>query len=133
VELELADQLIAAARAAAEGQELSIAAAVVDESGALRAFTRMDGAGVLAVDISIGKAYTAAAFRRPSADVAASLDGRSDFIARLQVPAHGQLTLAAGGVPVFVDGKCIGAVGVSGATGEQDAAAATTAIAKVVG
>ncbi len=129
MDLERADRLVSAGIGAAIARGVTISVAVVDVGGDLVAFRRMDGAGFLSCDIAVGKAFTAAAFRRPSADMAALLDGRSDFVARLQSAAGGRLTLAMGGLPVVVDGTFVGGLGVSGGTGEEDVDIAVAALA----
>ncbi len=105
-----------------------MAIAVVDAGGHLVSFARMDGAGFLAVDVVIGKAYTAAAFGRSSAEMAAALEARPAFASQLMALSHSRVTPVMGGLPVFVDGHLIGGIGVGGGSGEQDAEVAAVAL-----
>ncbi|MDE1148171.1 MAG: heme-binding protein [Azospirillaceae bacterium] len=104
------------------GRALAIVVAVVDPAGQLLAFTRMDGAPPVAVDVAIGKARTAAAIAAPSAKFEAMIN--QGATAMLSVPG---LVPLQGGVPVFHNGRVAGAVGVSGASGVDDAALAHAA------
>ena len=87
----------------------NVAVAVVDTHGALVYFERMDNTQIASLDIAIGKAKAAATYRRPTR-------------AFMDVINKGEPGLFAspGGVPIMVDGKVTGAVGVSGVTGDQD-------------
>jgi uncharacterized protein GlcG (DUF336 family) len=108
--------------------------AVVDESGVLKAFRRMDGAALLSVDIAINKAYTAVSFGIPT-------HGWHDFIKDDAPLLHGivhtpRLVVFGGGYPVNIGGQIAGAIGVSGGHYEQDmkvAEAALAALAKAAG
>jgi uncharacterized protein GlcG (DUF336 family) len=108
--------------------------AVVDESGVLKAFRRMDGAALLSVDIAINKAYTAASFGIPT-------HGWHDFIKDDAPLLHGivhtpRLVVFGGGYPVTLGGQVAGGIGVSGGHYEQDmrvAEAALAALAKAAG
>lgn len=107
--------------------------AVVDDGGNLLAFSRMDGARPGSAATAITKAVTAATFRQPTGTLPAGGD-RPDPILNLsmQVAAlqgGGKFTVLSGGVPIVVDGQVVGAVGVGGATGEQDAEVARAAVA----
>lgn len=120
-----ASALVTAGIELAAGCGHSMAVAVVDAGGHLIAFRRMDGAPFVCVDVAIGKARTAAAIGAPSAAFEDMINGGA--VAMLSAPG---LVPLQGGVPVLQDGKVVGAVGVSGGSGEEDAAVATaTAIA----
>jgi glc operon protein GlcG len=122
-----ADVMLAAARAKAESQGWKVSIAVVDESGALLALTRLDGAALNSPDYAIRKARSAALFRRPTT-------GFQNAVR--QMPELLKLPDAApwpGGVPVLVQGECVGAVGVSGAMPEEDDAIAVAGVAAVKG
>jgi uncharacterized protein GlcG (DUF336 family) len=121
--------LIDTARAETERRGMRAAFAVVDAGGHVVALERMDGVEWVAVDVAIGKAYTAAAFGKPSATLA-------DRSAELPLFAHAITTLTGGrfvpqkgGVPVIVDGVCDGAIGASGPSGEDDVAVVNAALA----
>ena len=98
--------------------------AIVDANGDLLAFRRLDGASLASVDISQGKARTAARARRPTKALEdAVAAGRTGL-----VTAPG-LVLMQGGLPITVNGVTIGAVGVSGAASDQDEQVAAAGIA----
>lgn len=118
--LESADMraMLDAALDAAAQAGLSVSVAVVDDGGYLLGAQRDDGAGMLTADVAIRKARTAALLRAPSSRLADRV---------VSDPALLRLTEylpMAGGVPVIVDGQCVGAVGVSGAAADQDHAIA---------
>jgi glc operon protein GlcG len=95
--------------------------AVVDPAGNLVYFEKMDSAPTSSVDIAIGKAWTAATFKRPSKLYFDLMEAGHSFFGTL----HPRLTASAGGVPIMVDGKIVGAIGVSGgASGLMDLGAA---------
>jgi len=99
-----------AALARERGARVSIA--VVDDGGALVWFSRLDGARAYSVDLAIRKARTAAALALPTKVL--------EELAR-ERPMQGVDMLAvSGGAPILIDGMCAGAVGVSGAKGEED-------------
>jgi len=116
---ESARQIIAAAEAKAAEISTPMSIAVVDDSGSLKAFSRMDGAALLAVQIAQDKAYTAVSFGMPT-------DQWYDFIKDDPPLAAGipgavdRLIIFGGGYPINVDGQVVGAVGVSGGHYTQD-------------
>ena len=129
--LSLARSLIAAAYAEAERRSLRLAIAVVDAGGHLVALERMDGVEWIAADVAIGKAYTAAAFRTASED----LTERSAVVPLLaqsmMTMTGGRFVPQKGGLPVVVGGVCIGAVGASGASGDDDVAVLEVAVGDI--
>ncbi len=129
IKLEDALELVGRARREAEKIGAAMSFAVVDGGGHLVALARMDGAPFLTTEIATGKAYTAAAFKRPSADVAERFEGRVQFSASISVVSHGRFTPGIGAVPIVVDDEVVGAIGASGGTGEQDAAVVEAALA----
>jgi glc operon protein GlcG len=124
--LEAARKAAAAGEAEARRQGWEMSIAVVDPSGTLLHFIRMDGAPASSVDLSLGKARTSARFRRPSKALA---DGVAEGRVGL-VGAEGMLMME-GAVPVVVNGEVVAAIGVSGATGAQDAQVAAAGAATV--
>jgi glc operon protein GlcG len=116
--LAAAKKAMAAAEAEASKNSWPVAIVVVDSAGQLVLFQRQDNTQIGSIDIAIGKAKTANDFRRPTkvleAAVAAGGAGLRLLAARNMLPLEG-------GVPIIADGKVIGAVGVSGATSQQDA------------
>lgn len=114
------------AAAGAQGREhgWKLSVAVTDAGGHLLGFLRQDGASPLSAQIALAKARTAAMSRRETRFFEELLaSGRTGF---LSVP---DMSLLEGGVPVLVDGECVGGVGVSGATSQQDAQAAHAGVA----
>ncbi|MDB5389750.1 MAG: hypothetical protein JWM11_5396 [Planctomycetaceae bacterium] len=116
-------------KAAQMGWKMNIA--VVDDGGHLLAFARMDGARPASVSTALTKAVTAATFRQETAPLPPK--GEPDVLLNLSLQnaaqaSGGKLTTLKGGVPVIVDGQVIGAAGVGGGTGEQDAEVAKAGI-----
>jgi glc operon protein GlcG len=93
----------------------NVAVAVVDTHGSLVYFERMDDTQYASMDIAIGKARAAATYRRPTRAFADVINKGGPATATLP-----GVMASPGGVPVFVDGRIVGAVGVSGVTGDQD-------------
>lgn len=92
---------------------------VVDEGGNMTAMHRMDNSLLASIAISYSKAYTALALRSTTEEAAGGiLPGQPLY--GLQETHPGRFCLFGGGVPIFSNGRCIGAVGVSGGTVEQD-------------
>ena len=123
VPLDDARRIIAAAETKASeiGQPMNIA--VADEGGNLIAHVRMDGAWLGSIDISIKKAYTSRAFDIATKDLATHSQSGGQFFG-IHASNDGRIMIFAGGVPLKQDGKVVGAVGVSGGSGEQDHAVA---------
>jgi len=115
----------AAAAAIAEGKKngWTVAAAVVDTGGALVYFERIDGTQNASSDIAIAKARTAATYKRPTKLLEDAVAGGRPGL--LSLPGA---VLLEGGIPLIVDGKIIGAVGVSGATSPQDGVCAQAGV-----
>ena len=124
--LAAARKIVAAAEAEANARGVGVVIAVVDSSGTIIELTRRDTAQVASVNVGIGKARTAAIYRRPSRDFEEQI--KSGRIAAL---ALADATPLQGGVPVLVDGKVVGAVGVSGDTPQVDEAIAIAGAAAV--
>ena len=125
---EKAHRVIAAGEAKAKeiGQPMNIA--VVDAGTNLKAFTRMDGAWLGSIDIAINKAFTAKAFDISTKELGQNSQPGDQFYG-IQESNHGKVMIFAGGMPLVVDGKIVGAVGVSGGSGVQDQAVAEAAAA----
>ncbi len=117
--LEDARRVIAAAEKKAKeiGQPMNIA--VADEGGNLVSHVRMDGAWLGSIDISINKAFTARAFDIATKDLATHSQSGGQFFG-IHVSNHGRIMIFAGGIPLKKNGKVVGAVGVSGGSGDQD-------------
>ncbi len=124
ITLVQAQRLIDRALAAARARGFRMAIAVVEPSASLVAFARLDDTQYGSILVAQEKAGSAARFRTPTAVMAkAVLDGR---VTTLALP--GALPIA-GGRPIIVDGKIIGAIGVSGASSAEDDENATAALA----
>ncbi len=117
--LEDARRVIAAAEKKAKeiGQPMNIA--IADEGGNLVSHVRMDGAWIGSIDISINKAFTARAFDIATKDLAAHSQSGGQFFG-IHVSNQGRIMIFAGGIPLKKNGKVVGAVGVSGGSGDQD-------------
>jgi uncharacterized protein GlcG (DUF336 family) len=123
---EQARKVLAAAEAEARRNGWVMSFAVVEPSGELVAFQKMDGAGYGSIEVSQAKARTAARFGRES-------KGFADGIAagRLGALDIDAIVAVEGGVPIVVGGRTIGAIGVSGATAAQDGQVGRAAAAAV--
>ncbi len=103
------------------GQPMNIA--VADGGGNLIAHVRMDGAWIGSIDISQKKAYTSRAFDISTKDLAAHSQSGGQFFG-IHASNNGKIMIFAGGIPLKKDGKVVGAIGVSGGSGDQDHAVA---------
>ena len=128
--LEAARRVIATAVAEARRNNVGGAVAVVDAGGHVVALERLDGTFAAGAEISIGKARTAALFRRPTSFFENVINqGRTAMAA---LPSLPDFTPLQGGVPIMADGHVIGAVGISGAaSAKQDEEIAILAAAAV--
>ena len=115
--LERAKQVLGAAEAEAKRRNWPMNIAVVDTNGDLVHFARMEGAQVASVTISQGKARTAARYRRETRVFYNAMETGHPYVATLDPT----LIASPGGFPLIEGGKLIGAIGCSGATGDQDA------------
>ncbi len=120
ITLEKALALITAGEEEARRQDLILSFAVVDAGGHLVALHRMDGAAFTTPDIALGKAWTAAAYRAPSAATGEKMRDLPVFSASISVMTHGRFTPQIGGLPITDGDEVIGAMGASGGTGQQD-------------
>ena len=116
---EAAKRMIAAVEAEATKHRWKMNIAVVDTHGELVAFLRMDGAQHGSIAISQGKARTAARFRRESRAFYNLFETGHTYVATLDPT----IVASPGGLPLVEGGRIIGAIGCSGGTGDQDAAA----------
>jgi uncharacterized protein GlcG (DUF336 family) len=119
--LELTDvkRILDAAEAEARKIGVDMDIAVVDDGGHLLGFYRMDRAKVTSVQIAIDKAFTAAGTRKPTMEYKSvgAVDGPAFGI---HVSHQGRFTIYGGGLPILWKGECIGAVGCSSGSPEQD-------------
>ena len=125
--LSLADikRIAAAAEAEATANHWVVTIAIVDDGGHLLWLQRLDGAAPLSAHIAPAKARTSALGRRESAVYEEIIKGgRTAFLSVPEIEG-----LLEGGVPIMVDGHCLGAVGVSGVKSSEDAQIAKAGIA----
>ena len=128
ITLDVARQIIAAAekKAAQIGQPMNIA--VADEGGNIVAHIRMDNAWIGSIDISMKKAYTSRAFDIETKELATHSQSGGQFFG-IHASNDGKIMIFAGGIPLKREGKVVGAIGVSGGSGDQDHAVATAGAA----
>jgi len=119
ITLEDARRIISTAEKEAEkvGQPMNVA--VADAGGNLVAHVRMDNAWLGSIDISIKKAWTSRAFDITTKDLADNSQSGDQFFG-IHASNNGKVMIFAGGIPLKKDGKVVGAIGVSGGSGEQD-------------
>jgi glc operon protein GlcG len=126
ITLEAAKKAIAGAEAEAKKNNWWMAIAIVDTAGKLVAFERMDNTQMASNEIALGKAVSANNLKRPTKVLQDALAAGGAGVRFLAIP--GALPVE-GGLPIMVDGKIIGAIGVSGAASNEDAQCATAGIA----
>lgn len=114
--LDVARRVAAAAETEAKRNNWAVSVAVVDDAGHLMLFHRLDGAKLVATDIAIRKARTAVYFQGPTKSLEDEVAGGRTAL----LPIDGFMPLE-GGIPLIVEGVLVGAIGVSGVTGSQDA------------
>lgn len=121
ISAEMAQKMVAAA--VAKAQELGIpqVAAVLDESGHLKAFCRMDSAPLVSIEVAQNKAYTAL-FGMPSHEFFNFIKNDPALLAG--VPHIPRIVTFGGGLPIRIGDAVVGAIGVSGGSVEQDIACA---------
>ena len=117
--MKLAEAIACVDRGIAKAQSmgLKLSFAVIDEFGQLVQMDRMDGASLMGPDIAEAKALTALNFLRPTSEVA-KVD--REVLKALAEAVHFPVVPVAGGVPIFEGAELKGAIGVSGATSQQD-------------
>lgn len=125
ISLEQAKKVIAAAEVEAKKNNWPVAIAVVDGSGFLVAFQRLDNTQLGSVEVALEKAKTSALFRRPTKVFEEMLVTGGAGLKVLKLP--GALPIE-GGLPIVKDGKIIGAIGVSGVKSTEDAQVATAGL-----
>ena len=126
VGLEDAKKAAAPAIAEARRNNWLMAVAVVDPAGNLVYFEKMDGTQTGSVAVAVAKARSAALFKRPTKVFQDAVAGGGAGLRILGL--EGAVPLD-GGFPIVIDGRIVGAIGASGATGEQDAQCAAAGLA----
>ena len=128
ITLSDARRVIAAAEKKAAEIKQPMNIAVVDAGANLTAFARMDGAWLGSIDIAINKAFTAKAFDISTQELGRNSQPKDQFFG-IHVSNHDRVMIFAGGIPIKINGQIVGAVGVSGGSGEQDQAVAEAVVA----
>ena len=126
INIAAAKKIAAGIIAECQKNSWNVGAAIVDTHGFLVYFERMEDTQSASIDIAILKAKVAATYRRPTRVFADLINKGSPATATLP-----GVVGSPGGVPIFVDGKVIGAAGVSGVTGDQDEQCAKAGIASL--
>ncbi|WP_099361317.1 GlcG/HbpS family heme-binding protein [Fredinandcohnia onubensis] len=127
ITLDLAKKIIAGAEEEANKIGVSMVISVVDEGGNLIAIHRMDDAWLASIDIAQNKAWTSVALKMPSANLADATVPAAELYG-LNTTNNGRLVVFGGGIPLEIDGKVIGAVGVSGSSVPHDVQVAEAAV-----
>jgi glc operon protein GlcG len=118
VSLENARKVAAPALAEAEKNHWNVAVSIVDTAGNLVYYEKMDNTQIGSANLAIEKARTAVMFKRPTKAFQDTLAAGGDGLRVLSLKG---VTAVEGGIPLVMDGKIVGAIGVSGATSAQDA------------
>ncbi|WP_250673605.1 heme-binding protein [Paraclostridium ghonii] len=125
--LDIVKEMAKAAEQKAQEMNVPVIFAAVDSGANLMLMHRMEEAFITSIDIAINKAYTAACLKQGSHNIAQCVQpGQSLY--GLQLTNNCKIVPFGGGLPVIVDGKVVGAVGVSGGTVEEDMTIAQAAI-----
>lgn len=125
--LETAKRLLVAAEQKSRQMGLSSDIAIVDDGGNLVAFLRMDNARIAGIEISQNKAWTSVSMQMPTANLAQSAQpGGPTF--GINTTNFGRVTILGGGIPLTVNGRIVGGIGVSGGTSAQDIEIANAAV-----
>ncbi|MDP2298196.1 MAG: heme-binding protein [Pseudolabrys sp.] len=120
-----AEKILAAAIAKATEMKVPECIAIVDAGGHLVAFARMDGAFSMSLDTALVKAQTAASYGAPTGNILAGVD------LKLAIATQGKRVNLPGGIPIVIDGRVVGAIGVGSGTGEEDRQVALAAVKAV--
>jgi glc operon protein GlcG len=118
ITFDQAQKAMAAAQAEAKKNNWNVVIAIVDSGGHLVSLERLDNTQYASIDIAKGKAVTAVNFRRPTKALEDTIAGGGAGLRLLRVDGATPLE---GGIPIVVDGKIIGGIGVSGVLSSQDA------------
>lgn len=118
--LEAARRILAAAEKKAREIGVPQNIAIVDEGGHLVVFARMDGAKLSSIEVGLTKARAAALRRAPTGPVPTTGDPSVLLSLGLSLATDGKLTCIRGGLPLFVERQCVGGIGVSAGTEDED-------------
>lgn len=129
ISLAAAERAVRAAVERATEFGVAVVVAVADAAGELKAYARMDGAPLLSVRIAQDKAWTAAAFGLPTDAWWGLVKDEPPLL--YGIVKTERLIIFGGGLPLLVDGRVVGGIGVSGGSAEQDRAIAEAGAAVV--
>lgn len=115
--LEMAKKAAAAAHEEAVRRGLAVAVAVVDPYGTLVYYEKMDNAQIASADLAVRKARSSALFNRPTKSFADKVAAGGAGLRLLALP---EALPIEGGIPLIADEKIVGAIGLSGGSGEED-------------
>lgn len=127
LELEDVKAILAGAESEARKIGVDMDIAVVDDGGHLLGFVRMDRAKITSIQIAIDKAFTSAGTRMPTSAYKA-VGSPSGPAFGINTSNHGRFMIFGGGVPIVIEEECVGAVGCSSGTPEQDEQVANAGI-----
>lgn len=125
--LDTAVEMINKAKARAEELSVPMVITIVDAAGNLVASHRMDDAILVSVDISQNKAWTAAALKMPTSQLAELAQPGNDLFG-IHTTNNGRIVIFGGGIPIESEGQIIGAIGVSGGSVAEDVQVAEAGI-----
>lgn len=130
--LTLAEANLMLDAAQAKSEEIGVpeVLCVADNAGYPIALRRLDGGKVTSVQIAQNKAFTAAGHRKPTHGYKNAVPGEEAF--GIMTQHDGRFTIFVGGLPIFVDGQCVGSIAASGGNGEQDIAVCEAGIAALM-
>jgi glc operon protein GlcG len=125
ITLDQAKKVLAGAEAEAKKNNWNVVISVVDPGGQLVTMSRLDNTQFGSIEVAREKAYSAVAFRRPTKAFQDAVGQGGENLRILRLSGASPLE---GGIPIVVDGKIVGGVGVSGVTSAQDAQIARAGI-----
>ena len=118
--LKIAEKIARAAHKKAQQFDKPMSVSIVDESGRLVYFSRADNAGFFTFDTSRAKAMAAASFKRSTKEITEQKDANPLLWYSLPSVVPAQALPSPGGMPVYIDGRVIGGIGVGGGTPTED-------------
>ena len=127
--VNVCNEIVAAAMEKAASLSARVSIAVVDAGGNLLSFTRMDRAEIAGPILAVDKAYTAVSNRITTEELA-TLAAPGGPLFGIHGNGGGRFVIFGGGVPIFVDGEVVGGIGVSGGAVEEDIASANAGLAR---
>jgi glc operon protein GlcG len=131
--LKGARAVLAAAESKANAMRVPMNISIVDEGGHLLAFARMDGVKISSIAVAMTKAVSASLRRTPSGPTPSAADPNVILTLGLSFSTNGNLTGIRGGLPLFVEGQCVGSIGVSGGTEDEDVQVAQAGVDAMAG